>query len=337
MYHGCSFANLDNDEYPELVIGNYDGYVYAIHGENGSMYWNYDGTYAYYNTLIADLDSDGAYEIVASGSYSISVLNHDGSLLWDESTSGSFRGAAIADLDSDDDLDVVVGDNAGLLQAFFGHNGDDIWSFNAATDYGSTPFDIDHGPVIADLNCDGNLDVFFVGGRGYSGDPENNYGCAYALTIGVTGDEGWSMFRHDYCNSGCFGQSHPGMVRGYIIDSTTKLPIFDAEVILGPISTCSSILGFYQINVQSGTYTLNVTVEGYMSHYQEIEVIGGQIAILNVSMAVDRTTTAISTSANSTTTDDTPLSFMPMILLTMSSLAVVILVLLVRYKRKQRS
>ena len=350
MYHGCSFANLDDDEYPELVIGNYDGKVYAIHGENGSLYWAYDGTYAFYNTAIADLDNDELLEIVASGSYSVSVLNHDGSLLWDESTGGSFRGASIADIDGDNDLDVVIGDSDGILKSLQGNNGNEIWSFNAATDYGTTPFDIDHGPVIADLNGDGYLDVFFIGGRGYSGDPENNYGRAYALTIGVTGEEGWSMFRHDYCNSGCFNHTHPGTLRGFVKDSDSGLSISEAEVLLGSISISSNSSGVYSINMLSGTYTLSISKNGYETYTRQVEIIGGRITNLNVSMTVLSTTpsstTTTSTTATSTTTTTTsttttsstsgilPIDLPLAIIMIASVSAVVILVVFIRSRQE---
>ncbi|MGY5880339.1 MAG: PQQ-binding-like beta-propeller repeat protein [Candidatus Thorarchaeota archaeon] len=338
MYHGCSFANLDDDDYPELVIGNYDGTVYAIHGENGTKFWEYNGISAYYNTVIADVDNDDSYEIIASGSFAVLALNNDGTFLWDASSGSSFRGAAVADLDGDNDLDVVVGDSDGLLQGLEGDTGNDIWSFDAETDYGISPFDIDNGPVVADLNCDGHLDVFFVGGRGYSGDPENNYGRAYALTIGATGEEGWSMFRHDYCNSGCFNQTHPGTLRGYVTDSDSGLSVYDTEILLGSISTGSNTSGIYCINILSGTYKLSLTKDGYETYAQQVEIIGGQITNLNVSMTVERsTTTSTSTTSSSTTittSGDIPIDIPLTIILVSSTFTAVILVVFIRYRRK---
>jgi hypothetical protein len=65
-------------------------------------------------------------------------------------------------------------------------------------------FEIDHAPVIADLDNDGRLDVFVIGGYGISNPETNNHGRAYAVTAGNGSGPGWPMFRHDPLHSGCF-------------------------------------------------------------------------------------------------------------------------------------
>ena len=345
MYHGCSFANLDNDEFPELVIGSYDGKVYAIHGENGTKYWEYDGTYANFNTAIADLDGDGYFEVVASGSQYITVLNHDGRFLWSESCGSSFRGASIADVDGNDVLDVVFGDNDGLVRALTGPSGIEIWSFDAGTDYGISPFEIDNGPILTDLDQDGSLDVFFVGGRGYSTDPENNYGRAYVLSLGTSRSQGWSMFRHDYCNSGCFNHSHLGMLRGYLTDSNNGQYLSNVEISLGSASTISNTTGFYSFQVLSGTYTISVSIPGYNEFVEEIVIFGGRITDLNISLNIETTTTTTtsstlpttsvsSTSTKTTTSSDIFSHYVPGLLLLGSVSGVVSILVIVKLRRK---
>jgi outer membrane protein assembly factor BamB len=210
MYHGGSFADIDEDGKPEIVIGCYDNHIYVVNGEDGSLEWDYSATY-YIGapTSIADLNNDGHLEIVFASNNKLGVLSHAGTLLWSHSTGGSiFRGASIADTDGDGVLDVVFGSSDGILRVLKGDNGQVIWTYNLEAHYGMS-YDIDHAPVIADFNNDGELDVFVVGGYGTSSPPTNNHGRAYALAAGEGTGPGWPMFRHDLRHSACFGDNQP--------------------------------------------------------------------------------------------------------------------------------
>jgi len=205
MYHGASFADIDEDNLPELVIGSYDGDLYVLNAENGSLAWEYTGVlYVGAPTCIADLNRDGHLEIVMAYSNSVKVLSHTGAALWTCTTGGSvFRGAAIADINNDLIPDVVFGSDDGILRALRGSDGAVIWTINLEAHYGRT-FDMDHAPVIADFNEDDSLDVFIIGGYGSSSQPTQNHGRAYALTAGAGNGPGWPMFRHDEQHSGVF-------------------------------------------------------------------------------------------------------------------------------------
>ena len=205
MYHGCSFADLDEDEKPELVIGSYDNHVYVFNAEDGSLAWQYIAPY-YIGapTSVGDLNNDGHLEVVFVSYNMLGVLSHTGSLLWSATTGGNmFRGAAVSDIDGDGTLDVVFGSEDGILRALKGSNGQVLWTVDLEAHYGLV-FEIDHAPVIADLNNDGLLDVFVIGGYGISNPETNNHGRAYALTAGDGAGPGWPMFRHDPLHSGCF-------------------------------------------------------------------------------------------------------------------------------------
>ncbi|MBN1280635.1 MAG: VCBS repeat-containing protein [Candidatus Thermoplasmatota archaeon] len=208
MYHGASFADLDEDGLPELVIGCYDSHVYAFNGEDGSLAWEYIASY-YIGapTSLGDLNNDGYIEVVCVSYNKLIALSHTGSLLWSYSTGGNmFRGAALADVDGGDILDVVFGSDDGILRAVRGTDGQVVWTYDLQAHYGQT-FEMDHAPVIADFNNDGTLDVFIVGGYGTSNPPTNNHGRAYALTAGDGTGAGWPMFRHDAAHSACFEAS----------------------------------------------------------------------------------------------------------------------------------
>lgn len=215
MYHGPSFGDIDGDGRPELAIGCYDNHVYVLNGEDGSLCWSYLASgYVGAPTCLGDLNNDGFLEVVFAAYNVVGALSHTGSLLWSVSTGGDvFRGAAIADVDGNGVLDVAFGSYDGILRVVRGDTGGVVWTYNLQAHYGQT-FEMDHAPVLVDLNGDGMLDVFVVGGYGVSDHPENNHGRAYALSAGVGTGAGWPMFHHDLVHSGRFsvGANQPPVV-----------------------------------------------------------------------------------------------------------------------------
>ncbi len=198
MYHGGSFADVDEDGKMEIVIGSYDHYIYVLNAEDGSLAWSYlTPYYVAAPTSIADLDGDDHLEIVYVSYTQLGVLDWEGNLKWSTTLSGSsFRGTALCNIDGDTITDIIVGADGGVLSAYSGTSPDLIWEINLEDHYGNT-FDIDHAPVLADFNDDGKVDVFIVGGYGTSSVPADNHGRAYALTAGEGNGPGWPMFRHD--------------------------------------------------------------------------------------------------------------------------------------------
>ncbi|DAC73291.1 MAG TPA: hypothetical protein DSN98_01125 [Thermoplasmata archaeon] len=205
MYHGGSFADIDEDGRAEIAIGCYDSHVYVVNSEDGSPVWNYLAPfYVGAPTSIADLNNDNHFEIVFVAYNILGVLSHTGSLLWSYSAGGNiFRGAAIADVNGDNILDVAFGSEDGTVRVLSGDTGEVIWTYDLQAHYGML-FQIDHAPVIGDFNGDGKLDLFIIGGYGVSSPETNNYGRAYALTAGNGENQGWPMFRHDLRHSSCF-------------------------------------------------------------------------------------------------------------------------------------
>ncbi|MBD3232810.1 MAG: PQQ-binding-like beta-propeller repeat protein [candidate division Zixibacteria bacterium] len=211
MYHGGSFADVDEDGKPEIAVGCYDGNVYLFNGEDGSLEWQHSAMY-YVGapTSIADLNNDGHLEIVFFSYNMVRALTYTGGTLWTYyASSGIFRGAAIADLDGDGVLDIAFGDDSGILTVLKGDDGSVVWTLDLEAHYGQT-FGIDHAPVIADFDSDGDLDIFVVGG--YTTNPSTyNHGRAYMIDAGSGTGDGWMMFRHDLRHSACYEQELPAL------------------------------------------------------------------------------------------------------------------------------
>ena len=86
IYHGAAFGDVDEDGKPELAITSYDGNVYLLNGENGSVAWthpNPGGEYIADPVTIGDLDNDNHLDLVYSGGYGrVEALNRFGGLKW---------------------------------------------------------------------------------------------------------------------------------------------------------------------------------------------------------------------------------------------------------------
>ena len=207
MYHGPSFADIDEDGLPELTIGCYDGDVYCLNAEDGSLHWEYSNVlYCGAPTSIADLNNDGHLETVFVTYMTVKVLSYRGNLLWSYGAGGSvFRGCAISDMNGNGILDLVFGADNGQIRVVQGNDGSLVWSYDLEGHYGRT-YNIDHAPVIADFDEDGTLDVFIIGGYGSSSTPTNNHGRGYMITDFTGTGPNWTMFRHDARHSGTAGE-----------------------------------------------------------------------------------------------------------------------------------
>lgn len=224
IYHGTAFADIDKDGYNELSVGDYEGNLICLNAENGSLKWGFaypDSGYIGAPTSMGDLDLDGWIDIVFISYRKVGAIDHTGTLKWTyiiPNYGQSFRGAALADMNADDTLDVVFGTSTGHLMVLNGARGNLLFDVDLATHYGSNDFDIDHCPVIADFDNDGDLDAFLVGGHTEYPAIQNNWGRGYAVSFPSsvsTGTPPWPMFRHDQRRSGCANGFLTGIEEGH--------------------------------------------------------------------------------------------------------------------------
>lgn len=203
MYHGTAIADFDEDGNSELLIGSYNDTLYCINGENGTIDWKYraGGSAIACPVSLGDVDNDGDCDVILTSYYKVICLNNKGKLKWQYNLpdfSYNFRGAVLSDINNDEFTDVLLGTYSGNFIVLDGKNGNLISEINLLEHYGKSIFDIDHAPIVADFDGDGNLDAFVVGGYGVSSPTiVNNYGRAYMLSIGKGNGPEWLMFQHD--------------------------------------------------------------------------------------------------------------------------------------------
>ena len=207
IYHGASFGDLDLDGKPEVAFGCYDHFVYVLNAEDGSEKWSFDfGPWCYVGgpTIMADINNDGWDEIVAAGWYKMKAISAEGNELWNYDIpdyASCFRGPALSDINKDDTLELVFGTSEGKVIALHGSNGNEIWQLDLKADFGVDTFDIDHAPVIGDFDGDGKLDGFVVGGHTRYPNITDDYGRAYAFSLGEGTAPAWKMFQRDSVRS----------------------------------------------------------------------------------------------------------------------------------------
>jgi uncharacterized repeat protein (TIGR01451 family) len=114
--------------------------------QHGGCYSSWCETGWYSSPAVADLDGDGAPEVIASP-YTLFVLNgEDGSIQWDADPPGSrtWPGVVTADMDADGDVEIVVAQGGGYVTVY-NHLGAQVWSRRPSTSElrGLSVYDLD--------------------------------------------------------------------------------------------------------------------------------------------------------------------------------------------------
>lgn len=161
-------AQLDDDEALEVVtvvahrFGNDDvGWVAVFDGAAGAFEWAWYGAFPTGALLAADVNDDGANEVLAeNASGALVALRGDGTELWTSS--------AVAPVDSGYSIPINVGDldDDGSSEVLYGR-----WILNGVTGAvegeGSAELDDDgvylHAAAIADLDLDGSPEIVLDG------------------------------------------------------------------------------------------------------------------------------------------------------------------------------
>jgi uncharacterized membrane protein len=157
-YGAPAVADLDNDGLPEAVIAS-ETLLFAFNGADGSVQWTAPldpGRTGGVN--IADIDGDGAVEIIASSLFNGGTLyafEADGSLIWTTpAPDSSPLNTSAADLDGDGAFEILWNGDGQGFTIYDGRTGNIL--FNEPLAYSATGTDV---PVPADVDGDGYAEI----------------------------------------------------------------------------------------------------------------------------------------------------------------------------------
>jgi uncharacterized repeat protein (TIGR01451 family) len=125
--------------------------------QRGGCYASWCETGWYASPAVADLDDDGAPEVIGAA-YALFALNGaDGSLQWRVDPEGGrvWPGVVVADVDGDGDPEVVTAHGGGYVHVF-DHLGDVVWSRRPTSNEL-------RGLTVYDLDGDGTLEIVVTG------------------------------------------------------------------------------------------------------------------------------------------------------------------------------
>ncbi|MCX5944141.1 MAG: FG-GAP-like repeat-containing protein [Cyanobacteria bacterium] len=179
-----SFADIDADGDQDLLIGNYDGETYYfenIGSANSAAFAEATNKFDLPDVgnlakpTLVDIDSDGDFDLFIGGADgntyffsntgSASSAAFTGSSIgFDLPTVGTIAAPAFADIDGDGDLDLFIGNYDGNTFFFENTGSASSASFaTAATDMVLANTGYSASPALADIDGDGDLDLFIGG------------------------------------------------------------------------------------------------------------------------------------------------------------------------------
>ncbi len=162
-------ADLDGDGKPEILHGEFGGYVVCLHGADGSVAWELAvDTDSWIQTApsIADLDGDGRPDFVVATWNAVNrnankvyaFRGSDRHLLWAHALNDVvYHGTAVGDLDQDGIPELLIGCYNDTLYCLNGRTGATKWTYSVGNNFAATS-----PAIIADLDADGRCDVVFA-------------------------------------------------------------------------------------------------------------------------------------------------------------------------------
>ncbi len=183
-----TFADIDNDGDEDLYVGCWNGQieVFLNDGEGNftsNGYLRADGSYILFGSdaspVFADVDNDGDLDLYIGNKYGyVRLFTNDGNGNFSDAGNlqadgseidvGTYAFPSFADIDEDGDLDLYIGDWYGYVNVFLN---DGNGNFSVSGKLQSINNDIDVGsiasPAFADLDNDGNIDLYVGNYDGY--------------------------------------------------------------------------------------------------------------------------------------------------------------------------
>ncbi len=165
-----TMADIDQDNMPEVLFGNFDGQIRVLNGEDGSIAKIIqaipDGRAIQTEPTLVDVNADGKLDILGANYFNdeglfVKAFDYESGLpIWtnEKIVPGAdlhaYHGGAVADIDNDGLPEYVIGSGAGLVYAINLEDGSDLWTLELNASNMSAI-------SIADLDADGALEVVF--------------------------------------------------------------------------------------------------------------------------------------------------------------------------------
>jgi outer membrane protein assembly factor BamB len=172
LVHGSdsppTIADIDDDGKPEILHGGFGGFITALNGEDGSIFWDQQiepGGSINGELIILDVENDGDLDIVTS-SWNFSGPSHikcfqakDLTPIWtyEEPLGAMYHGPSFADIDGDQLAELVISHQDGDLLVLNAEDGSEHWKFKFDIPFHNSFY----ATSIADLNNDDKYEIVF--------------------------------------------------------------------------------------------------------------------------------------------------------------------------------
>jgi outer membrane protein assembly factor BamB len=237
-------VDLDKDGFPEILHGEFQGWVRCINAATGVTKWDLlvdANSWVQTAPTVVDVNQDGQLDfVVATWGFSSNsrLYAYDGgtrALLWSIPMNDYvYHGTGVADLDGDGKPELVIGDYSGKLHVLNAEDGTYAWSYNAGYYIGAPP-------AIGDINGDGQCEVLIT---------------SYFKVIALT-NQGAVLWQY---NIPGYGQAFRGVVLADITNDTIP------EVIFG-----SSNGSVYALNGFNGSLLWSMDLKAHIGMDFEID------------------------------------------------------------------
>ncbi len=281
-YTNPTFKDIDSDGDLDLYVGNYDGKIQVFNNTNGVYIENGKLQAGGNNIDVGDRSAPTFADIDNDGDLDLYVGNYEGKINVFNNTNGNFivatnpnllnnTGGTIdigyhaqptfADIDGDGDLDLYVGSYYGEVKVFTNNTG----VFTPAPDLQADAVNIDVGygavPTFADLDGDGDLDLY-VG-------QDNGSVSIFTNTNGVFSANGFMQVNSVNIDAGSYtaptfaDMDNDGDLDLYLGNSAGEVTFYEntsAAAVLVSSITIQGQGGVSSITTAGGTLQIEATV-----------------------------------------------------------------------------